>query len=1178
MLGLKILGTVALSRDGAALALPVKKSVALLLLLARSGGPLPRARAAALLWPSLDEGTGRRNLRRELARLREAGAGDAVHADGDTLALADAVACDAAAFDTALRDGRADEALALWRGPPADGFALGDADAFDDWLAQQREQLADRRRLALRAAFAGREAAGDLPGALDRIEALLADNPLQEEHHRDAMRLLAATGRREAALVQYERCRALLRSELDLTPMAETEALAAALRESAAAPAPVPAPVEAAPVVRNPAADAQRAYLPEQLPFVGRSVEVGRLEAAWSAGRTIVVEGDGGVGKTRLATDFAAAHGPYALARCRPGDAELPYTSFTRALRALVGPALPDLPGWIIHELARVMPELGAAPPPIRSDEERNRFFEACARGWHALSFESFDAVVFDDWHFADAASRSILAFIAKRRSEEQAPGARELLVLRPELDEAASDALRTLIAATGAEHLRLDPLGADAVLELVRRLSGAGNPVRFAERLGQVTGGNPFFLAETLRHLVETELLSTDAAGSWRTPFDEATQDYRELPVPASVLETVLARVQRLPAACRRVLEVAALAAEPFAPALLAPACALSELDAVLAIEEAVAARLLREHAIGGFGFAHDLVQQALNGSLSDERRRLVHRRLALGAEAAGAPAATIATHHEASGDMARAVAPRIAAGDQAQRLHALPEAMEHWSKGLADGPTPGQALRLHERLIRVAKQRSQLDLVHVHTDALAALLATTALSPEDRVEAAISRALGLATAGRADQARAEMEAMPEPADEIQRARRLRALCVALHNLGRADQAMIAAETALALPSLSDAERLEMLDLAFLCDNDASRLESALARVDAALAIGNRIGDEAGVARGRFRRGILLLQLHDVAGAETEMLAAIETCERLGLVNLERVILYNLGCVYSSQSSHDRALATVHRGRALSPPLQSSDMRVMFRLMAVDAHNALGNLGATWQELQPAVEEAIAQVDPTIRIAATLCGLEPLGLLGEVALARRLLGSLEETALRALRTVAAEMWVSLAQFELKQCDPAAAERALAELDAAGAPVIMRARVRHEQARAELALAQGEPPAALALLPPDDAIGMNGEMRTRGLALRIAAEAGLGVLEQATVDAARSALAAPSDHMIATLELCAALAQAAAMGVAGAPSSAPSELAALVASLAETLSAYPDQQAAFQHAWRSPSG
>lgn len=168
-------------------------------------------------------------------------------------------------------------------------------------------------------------------------------------------------------------------------------------------------------------------------------------------------------------------------------------------------------------------------------------------------------------------------------------------------------------------------------MLGLIQRLSGALVAVLLSQRLLYASAGNSVFVAETLRHWVERGLLAADAAGQWSTPFDECTQDYAELPVPGSVYATVLERVKRTNAGCQRVLEAAAPAGEPFGPALLAPACALSELDAVLAIEAAAQAQLLREHDAGGYAFVHDLVQQAIDSALPPGRRRLVHRRLAL-------------------------------------------------------------------------------------------------------------------------------------------------------------------------------------------------------------------------------------------------------------------------------------------------------------------------------------------------------------------------------------------------------------------------------------------------------------------------------------------------------------------------------------------------------------------
>ena len=364
MLALELLGPVRLLRDEAVLPITVRKTLALLALLACSE-PLPRPRVVDLLWPTLDEATGRRNLRRELARLREAGAAQAVRVEGDFLTLDANVALDVRLAEDDLRTGFVERSLSRWRGMVMDGLRLDDAPGFDEWLDAQRSRLQGLRASALEVSARDHEQRGERGIALQRIEQLLALDPLQEQHHRDAMRLLAATGRREAALAQYERCRAVLRDELGLQPMAETEALVASLRgapQGAVTLAPLAPPI-ASPNAPPIATDTP--CLPARLPFVGRSDEAAQLEEAWCAGSAIVIEGEGGVGKTRLALDFASAHGPYALARCRSGDADIPYASFARALRTLAGPnpEISTLPAWVSGELARLLPQIGPALP-----------------------------------------------------------------------------------------------------------------------------------------------------------------------------------------------------------------------------------------------------------------------------------------------------------------------------------------------------------------------------------------------------------------------------------------------------------------------------------------------------------------------------------------------------------------------------------------------------------------------------------------------------------------------------------------------------------------------------------------------------------------------------------------------------------------------------------------------
>jgi tetratricopeptide (TPR) repeat protein len=516
--------------------------------------------------------------------------------------------------------------------------------------------------------------------------------------------------------------------------MARTLALQAALRASAVLPTDRAHPDRAAP--------SQSPLLPTVLPFVGRCAETARMESAWADGRAIFIEGDAGVGKSRLAVEFAAAHGPYALVRCRSGDSELPYAAYTRALRTLMGDAsaVDGLPQWVKAELARLLPELGTPPPALHSSVEHARFVEACAVAWLRLAGESFDAVILDDWHCADAASRTLLGLVAQQRHDSGGMGARELVVYRDDLDAPARQVMLRLRDAVRAEHLNLQALRPDSVLELLQRLSGAECPTRLASRLCQATGGNPFFLAETLRHLAEQGVLAADTHGVWRTPFDGPARDSDELPVPAVVRDAVLARVGRLPDAAARVIEAAALAGEPFSAALLAPACALSEIDAVLAIEQAVQAHLLREHETGGYAFAHDLVRQALDSDLSTTRRNLVHRRLALGAEAAGAPPITVARHLEACGEASRAVVHRMAAGDAAQRVHALAEALVQWQQALDNQPRPGEAMQVHLRMMRTTYQLDRPEASAAHAQALLHLAEDERLANHERAEALLA------------------------------------------------------------------------------------------------------------------------------------------------------------------------------------------------------------------------------------------------------------------------------------------------------------------------------------------------------------------------------------------------------------------------------------------------------
>lgn len=1085
MLSLSLLGRPQLSVDGRDSALALRKSWALLTLLA-VGGPAPRPRIASLLWPRLDLATGRRNLRRELARLSEVGATGLLKADGDFLSLEAEVVLDLHRFEQACAEGRADDALALWRGPLADGLQIEEAEAFDDWLEAERRRLHERWRQALEAAARD----GPPPRRLERLQALLADDPLQERHHRALIRHHLDAGHREAALAQYERCRALLAGELGLSPMAETEALVADLRAPAAAAV---LPVQA--------------RLPGQLPFVGRAAEVSALEAAWSARSLCWIEGEGGVGKTRLATDFCAAHGAYAMARCRPGDEATPYAAFTRALRVLAGDELAaaGLPGWVTAELARVLPELGEAPPPMSAAEERARFHEACAQAWRVLGDDSFDAVVIDDWHHADSASAALLAFVAQRLG----PASPRLLLLsRP---HAAPGPLADAVAL----RLQLQPLPEVAVADLMRLLSGAGQPVRFADRLRRATGGNPYFIAETLRHLMESDQLRIDERGRWSTAFDAVTEDYRELPLPASVRDAVLARVQRLPEPARRLLEAASLAREPFAPALLAEACALSEVEALAAIEQALGAALLREHEQGGYAFAHDLAQQALASALPADRRRLAHRRLARAAQATHADPGLTAQHYEAGGEPALALPHRVRAGDDAMALFASAQALLHWRAALALRPAPAQAARLHVSCARACLDLGDGEGAQAALAALDTLLAGGGLAPEvlrelqtDAAELETVLHLPQRALPRISVALARMPA------GAARIRALRVKAMALQGLARLADAQGACQEALLQSAGAEAHeaRADILDVMALVTFRRGDAQAALAFAREEHALCLAIGDRRRLTRSQRRVGVMLLTLGEVQSAEAELQAARRLAAELHLVEAEREVMINLLKIHADRGDGPGMLALAEEAWNLSPTIASPMLRQTLLQARCFAHGLLGELGQCLVLAEQVLDVARASSEPVDRRYAVLALLDLYVLVGDFDRARALLDEESRAGADELGHYGIKLAMSRAFLEVQAGQPAAAREALA---AAGDP----ARMQQVQDRAEHALrlaaihwAEGDADTVLALLEPWRGELPTVEMRALGMALRLRAQHARGAVDAADWARARATL------------------------------------------------------------------
>src|SRR3954447_3196327 len=291
MLEVRLAGGLELRADGAELAPPAsKRARAVLAYLAINPGPQPRGRLAARFWPDVLDESARASLRVALTELRQAlgPAAGYVVATRDTVALdGPGLRVDARELQQAVRDGDPLRGLEACSAPILDDFE-------EDWALEARDEHARRLGEALEQAAT---AADDPTEAARLTRAQVALDPLAEAPNRRLIERLAASGDRAAALTAGRQLTERLRTQLRIPPSRETRALLDDLRRTEPAPASRPPSLE-------------REY---ETDFVGRRSELGRLRASWGGvqmhrdRRIVLVAGEPGIGKTRLAHQFASA-------------------------------------------------------------------------------------------------------------------------------------------------------------------------------------------------------------------------------------------------------------------------------------------------------------------------------------------------------------------------------------------------------------------------------------------------------------------------------------------------------------------------------------------------------------------------------------------------------------------------------------------------------------------------------------------------------------------------------------------------------------------------------------------------------------------------------------------------------------------------------------------------------
>lgn len=941
-LRIALLGPPRIEIDGEPIQVDTRKAIAVLAYVTVAG-PQTRDHLAAMLWPESDETKAKSALRRTLSVLKK-GLGDRwLLLDRRDVALDDnGPWVDVEEFKTLARatpghthppsapcepcSSRLEQAIALHRGEFLEGFSVRDATAFDEWQYAEAERV--RRELAtvLDRLVNARARAREYASAVDHAQRRLALDPLHEPTHRRMMLLHSWSGRRSDAIRQYRDCVAVLQRELGVAPLEQTTNLYEAIL-SGRAPEPPPtsesthsapqgAPSPTPPRVRRPPAV-------RDAPFVGREAELAQLLQSYrhaTDGYVAVIEGEAGIGKTRLGAELAAAvrglGGTVLDIQCHEGEAELAFTVVADIVRRAAtvegGRHLAGLsPAWR-RELARLTPDLvedaaSEHPQDLSSSETRRRLLEAFRHAVTTVgSPERPTAIIIDDLQWVDEASLDALAYLCNRLA-----GAPLCLVLLWRSEAVREDhPLRQLVAENRQRdrllHLRLERLGPDDVAELVEA-AGLETTPELLDRLRAETEGLPLFLVEYLHGL---------------DPHDgEVTDGWS---VPAGVRDLLVARLRPLSDVARQVLAAAAAIGRSFDLETVRLVSGRGDEELVAVLEELTEAGMITEILSASsprFDFRHDKLRTTVYEQLSLARRRLLHGRIADAFDRPGhreepVPDAAVAQHLRLAGRDAEAAQRFLAAASHAQSLAAHTEAINHYRTALALGHDG--AASLHGAI------GDLLTLQGDYPAAIHAYESAAALTSDPAELALLEYELAVVHGRRGDWSAAEAH-----------------LEVALSTLE--DDGPPELRARILIERATVAHRLEQDDVA-----DRRAVE--------ALEMAGEIDDPATQAQAHNVRGILARGRGDLGLASEELDRSLDLAEQMGSRPSRVAALNNLALVAGDLGEYPRALELAKTALALCRSLGDRHREAALLNNLADLLHAEGQHDEAMDHLKQAV------------------------------------------------------------------------------------------------------------------------------------------------------------------------------------------------------------------------------
>jgi class 3 adenylate cyclase/tetratricopeptide (TPR) repeat protein len=436
--------------------------------------------------------------------------------------------------------------------------------------------------------------------------------------------------------------------------------------------------------------------------LVGRTTELTKLKAAFEnalPGRSSVValQGEAGVGKTRLMQELgmhAQSRGAVVLVGSA-SEAGLPYAPWVEAARQYVaqapGELLRRMLGRNASEFVKLVPDIvakvGSIPPskPLGEQQDKIRFYEAVTQFFISICTESPLLLLFDDMQSADQSSLDLLEYFLRSASN--------LRVLttccyRSEDFQPDSPLYRSLMKLNRQrllETIQVRSLTKEETIELIKQTFGEQTiSPEFADLIYGRTGGNPFFVEEVLRSLVEDGTVFRTEKGWDRKPI-------QEIILPESVKSVLKSRLTKLQPDTLNVLTMASVTGSEFDFEVLREATQTQEDMLLERLEEGITAGLISEvpNRKDVFRFVDNRIRELLLGDLIRSRRIRYHLKIAEAMQEAYSrnlenQAETIATHFSEGGDTEQAIKYSIMAGDRNRAIHAYEQTICDYKRAL--------------------------------------------------------------------------------------------------------------------------------------------------------------------------------------------------------------------------------------------------------------------------------------------------------------------------------------------------------------------------------------------------------------------------------------------------------------------------------------------------------------